>query len=93
MIAGRTVILVDDGLATGATMIAAARAVRASKPARLVIAVPVGSAEACAHLRAEADEVVCLSSPEPFWAVGLYYRQFSQTEDREVEHLLRDARR
>ena len=91
-IAGRTVILVDDGLATGATMIAAVRAVRAKKPARLIVAVPVGSREAVALLEREADEIVCLSAPEPFWAVGLYYREFGQTEDREVERLLREAR-
>jgi putative phosphoribosyl transferase len=91
-VAGRTVILVDDGLATGATMIAAARSVRARKPARLVVAVPVGSAEACTALRGEADEVVCLATPDPFWAVGLYYEDFGQTEDAEVERLLREAR-
>ena len=91
-IAGRVVILVDDGLATGATMIAAARSVRAHKPARLVIAVPVGSAEAFATLKHEADEVVCLATPEPFWAVGAYYEHFEQTEDDEVERLLRGAR-
>lgn len=91
-VAGRTVILVDDGLATGATMIAAARSARARKPARLVIAVPVGSSEACAVLQREADEVVCLATPDPFWAVGLYYRDFGQTEDAEVERLLREAR-
>lgn len=91
-IQGRTVILVDDGLATGATMIAAARSVRTRKPERLIIAVPVGSAGACAQLMREADEVVCLASPEPFWAVGVYYRDFSQTEDDDVERLLREAR-
>lgn len=91
-IPGRTVILVDDGLATGATMIAAARSVRARKPARLVIGVPVGSVEACAMLRKEADEVVCVHAPEPFWAVGVYYDDFRQVEDDEVERLLRDAR-
>lgn len=90
--AGRTVILVDDGLATGATMIAAARSVRAHGPARLIIAVPVGSAEACDALRHEADEVVCLQTPEPFWAVGVHYRDFQQTEDDEVERLLLEAR-
>lgn len=89
---GRTVILVDDGLATGATMIAAARSVRARKPARLVVAVPVGSAEACAALRREADDVVCLATPDPFWAVGLYYEDFGQTQDDEVERLLAEAR-
>lgn len=91
-IAGRDVILVDDGLATGATMIAAARSVRAHDPARLVIAVPVGSMEACAALRREADEVVCLATPEPFWAVGVYYDNFRQTEDDEVEQLLAASR-
>lgn len=89
---GRTVILVDDGLATGSTMIAAARSVRARRPARLIIAVPVGSAEACTTLSHEADEVVCLYTPEPFWAVGIYYDDFRQTRDAEVERLLREAR-
>lgn len=92
-IAGRTVIVVDDGLATGATMIAAARSVRAQRPARLVIAVPVGAADACAALRHEADEVVYLDAPEPFWAVGNYYDDFRQTEDDEVQQLLRKARK
>ena len=92
LVAGRTVIIVDDGLATGATMIAAARSVRARKPSRLVIAAPVGSAEACAQLRGEADDVVCLWSLEPFWAVGVYYSDFGQTEDAEVERLLYAAR-
>jgi putative phosphoribosyl transferase len=91
-IAGRVVILVDDGLATGATMIAAARSVRAHSPARLIVAVPVGSADACAALRHEADEVLCLTTPEPFWAVGAHYDDFRQTEDDEVEQLLHDAR-
>jgi predicted phosphoribosyltransferase len=89
----RTVILVDDGLATGATMIAAARSVRAHDPARLIIAVPVGSVEACTTLRHESDEVVCLHAPEPFWAVGIYYDDFRQVEDAEVTRLLREARR
>ncbi len=89
---GRTVILTDDGLATGATMIAAVRAVRAHHPARVVVAVPVGSQEACAALEAEADALVCLAMPHPFWAVGLYYRDFRQTEDSEVVELLREAR-
>jgi predicted phosphoribosyltransferase len=92
-IAGREIILVDDGLATGATMIAAARSVRAQSPARLVIAVAVGSSDACAALKHEADEVLCLATPEPFWAVGTYYEDFEQTEDDEVECLLRGARR
>jgi putative phosphoribosyl transferase len=86
---GRTVILVDDGLATGATMRAAARAVRARGPARLVIAVPVGSAETCAALAGEADEIVCPARPEPFYAIGQYYVDFEQVDDAEVVALLR----
>ena len=78
----------DDGLATGATMQAAVRSVRAQAPARLVVAVPVGSREACAALRVEADEVVCLSEPEHFGAVGSWYERFEQTKDAEVERLL-----
>jgi putative phosphoribosyl transferase len=90
---GRTVILVDDGLATGATMRAAARSVRRRRPARLVIAVPVGAPEACEAMRAEADEVVCLARPEPFWAVGTHYVDFGQTTDEEVERLLAEHAR
>jgi putative phosphoribosyl transferase len=71
---GRTVILVDDGMATGATMRAAMRSVRERSPARLIVAVPVGSMQACADLRAECDEVVCLAMPEPFGAISSYYR-------------------
>lgn len=91
---GRIVILVDDGLATGATMRAAVRSVRkpqTSRPARLVVAVPVGSPEACSALRQEADEFVCLAEPEPFWAVGLYYESFPATENTEVRQLLAEA--
>ncbi len=87
----RIVLLVDDGLATGATMRAAVRSVRQQQPARLVVAVPVGSEEACAALRAEADELVCLHAPEAFWAVGLYYDHFEPTEDAEVQALLRES--
>jgi predicted phosphoribosyltransferase len=90
-IQGRTVIVVDDGLATGATMRAAVRSVRHRQPARLVVAVPVGSPQACAALREEADAVVCLHQPEPFWAVGFYYRNFAPTEDDEVERILHEA--
>lgn len=92
-IAGQTVILVDDGLATGSTMRAAARAVRAHDPARLVIAVPVGSPETCAVMQEEADEVVCIMTPEPFMAVGMWYERFGQTTDREVQDLLLRAER
>ena len=85
---GRTALLVDDGLATGATMRAAARSLRKRAPGRLVIAVPVGSREACVALREDADEVVCLAEPEPFLAIGLHYADFEQVEDTEVLRLL-----
>ena len=84
----RTVILVDDGLATGSTMQAAILALRQHAPARIVVAVPVGARETCDRLRRFADEVVCVATPEPFNAVGLWYEQFSQTTDEEVRRLL-----
>ena len=87
-IPGARVILVDDGLATGASMRAAARAVRMQRPTHLVIAAPVGARATCVSLRAEADEVVCVETPEPFDAVGRWYRDFSQTTDAEVQALL-----
>jgi putative phosphoribosyl transferase len=83
-IAGRTVILVDDGLATGATMRAAVSALRKLDPARIVAATPVASNEACSELRLHADESVCVSTPEPFYAVGAWYRDFTPTTDEEV---------
>jgi putative phosphoribosyl transferase len=86
-----TVILVDDGLATGSTMRAAAQAVRAQDPARIVVAVPVASAETCDEFRGEVDEVVCTLTPEPFRAVGIWYDDFAQTTDEEVRDLLRRA--
>ncbi|SEA94353.1 phosphoribosyltransferase [Variovorax sp. YR216] len=86
--AGRVVILVDDGLATGATMSAAVKAARAASPARVVVAVPVASAEAVQSVGALADEVVCLYTPEHFRAVGLWYEDFTQTRDEEVEEML-----
>ncbi len=89
---GRTVIVVDDGLATGATMHAALLGIRQQQPARLVMAVPVGAADSCEALQGVADEVVCVATPEPFRAVGLWYRQFPQTSDDEVRTLLEDAR-
>lgn len=89
---GRTVIVVDDGLATGATMHAALLGIRQQQPARLVMAVPVGAADSCDALQGVADEVVCVATPEPFRAVGLWYRQFPQTSDDEVRTLLEDAR-
>jgi predicted phosphoribosyltransferase len=85
---GRTALLVDDGLATGATMHAAARSLRKREPDRLVVAVPVGSREACWALLKDADEVVCLAQPDPFYAIGLYYEHFEQVEDTEVLRLL-----
>jgi predicted phosphoribosyltransferase len=87
-VAGRTVILVDDGLATGSTMRAAVAALRRLGPARIVVAVPVGAVDTCAELEAEADEVVCALTPEPFLAVGLWYEDFTQTSDEEVRELL-----
>jgi predicted phosphoribosyltransferase len=84
----RTVILVDDGLATGSTMRAAVQAVRLQQPRRIVVAVPVAAAATCNDLRADADEVVCMLTPEPFRAVGLWYRDFDQTSDGEVHALL-----
>ncbi len=85
----RTVILVDDGLATGATMEAAIVAVRQYQPARVIVAAPVGAAETCRRLKQVADDVVCVETPEPFQAVGLWYARFDQTSDEEVIELLR----
>jgi putative phosphoribosyl transferase len=90
-ITGRVIILVDDGLATGASMRAAARAVRHHKPEFLTIAVPVGSREVCAQFESEADEVVCGETPEPFHAVGLWYSNFQQVSDEQVTALLARA--
>ena len=90
---GRTVIVVDDGLATGSTMRAAVLAIRQQKPARIVVAVPVGAEETCQMLRADADEVVCAATPHPFRAVGLWYQDFPQCTDEEVHELLAEARR
>jgi putative phosphoribosyl transferase len=90
-LAGRTVIVVDDGLATGATMRAALQAVRQRQPARLIAAAPVGARDTCMALRGEADEVVCAATPEPFRAVGLWYRDFPQASDEEVRRLLAQA--
>jgi predicted phosphoribosyltransferase len=87
-IRGRIVILVDDGLATGATMRAAIEALRQQQPARIVVAVPTASPQSCEELKAEVDDVICAITPEPFYAVGLWYQDFSQTTDEEVRDLL-----
>jgi putative phosphoribosyl transferase len=84
----RTVILVDDGLATGATMRAAIAALRQLYPARIVVAVPTASPETCEEMRAEVDDVICAITPEPFQAVGRWYQDFAQTTDEEVQDLL-----
>ena len=88
---GRTVILVDDGLATGSTMWAAVQAVREERPARVVVAVPVAAPDTCAAFGEVADEVVCLLTPEPFGSVGAWYEDFAQTSDEEVRELLAQA--
>jgi putative phosphoribosyl transferase len=87
----KIIILVDDGLATGSTMRAAVAALRQQIPAKIIVAVPVASADACELLSHEANEVICASIPEPFHAVGLWYEDFSQTTDEEVKELLQRA--
>src|ERR1019366_6334358 len=91
-VAGRTAIVVDDGIATGATMLAALRATRRRQPARLVLAVPVAPRDTLKRMRAEVDEVVCLDTPADFHAVGQFYQQFPQLRDDEVIALLDQAR-
>jgi len=88
---GRTVILVDDGLATGPTMRAAAAALRKQQPARLIVAVPVAASQTCKEFKTEVDEIVCGETPEPFLGVGRWYHDFSQTSDEEVHRLLEQA--
>lgn len=88
---GRIVIVIDDGLATGATMRAAVRSIRKRAPAKVVVAVPVGLREACEDLRAEADALVCCSIPNPFIAVGLHYQHFGQLSDADVISVLSDV--
>jgi len=90
---GRTAILVDDGLATGSTMRAAVAALRKLQPARIVVAVPVAAPSACAELAPEVDDIVCTRTPEPFYSVGQWYGEFSQTTDEEVRELLARAER
>jgi putative phosphoribosyl transferase len=89
---GRTVIIVDDGIATGGTVKAALRGVSQHRTARLVLAVPVAPADSLDELASECDDIVCLATPEPFFAVGPHYRDFTQTEDDEVVRLLAAAR-
>lgn len=88
-LAGKTVILVDDGLATGSTMRAAVQAARQMSPAHIVVAVPVGAASVCASLHEVADEVICAETPDPFYAVGIWYENFQPTSDEEVRAALR----
>jgi putative phosphoribosyl transferase len=90
-VSGRIIILVDDGLATGASMRSAAMALRQRHPARLVIAVPVASPSTCLDLQGEVDEIICALTPEPFYGVGQWYEDFSQTSDQEVHDLLARA--
>jgi putative phosphoribosyl transferase len=90
---GRTVVLVDDGLATGASMRAAVAALRAQNPARIVVAVPTAAPETCEAFESEVDEIVCAMTPEPFYGVGRWYENFSQTTDEEVRALLEEAAR
>jgi len=85
---GRPLILIDDGVATGSTMLAALRSVRRQKPSKVIVAIPVASREARRQLSDEADDLVCLAAPEPFIAVGEWYRDFSQVEDEEVCSLI-----
>ena len=87
----RTAILVDDGLATGATMLAAASALRAQEPERIIVAVPVAAPQTCEEFRQEVDELVCAATPDPFYAVGVWYEDFAQTTDAEVQELLERA--
>ena len=90
---GRVVILIDDGLATGSSMSAAIAALRKRNPARIVVGVPVGAPSTCDEFRSEVDEIVCAVTPEPFYAVGIWYEDFSQTTDQEIHELLERADR
>ncbi len=92
-VAGKTIVLVDDGVATGSTVLAALRALRKQSPARLLLAIPVGPADTIARLTLESDQAIVLATPEPFWAVGRFYMRFDQTQDDEVISLLADATR
>ncbi len=89
-VAGRSVIVTDDGIATGSTMIAALQAVKTQNPGEVIVAVPVASPDRLAEVRRWCDDVVCLLSPETFWAIGQFYEDFTQVEDEEVVQLLRE---
>lgn len=90
---GRVVILVDDGVATGSTMLAAVHVLREGMPARVIVAVPAAPPDACQTLRPEVDEMICLQTPVPFYSVGSWYDDFQQTSDDEVKNLLDQAQR
>lgn len=90
-VVGQTVVLVDDGVATGSTVLASLRALRTQSPTKIILGIPVGPAETMARLERECDQAVVLATPEPFWAVGRFYAQFDQTEDSEVICLLSQA--
>ena len=89
---GKTVILIDDGIATGSTMLAAIHVIRRQKPKKIVVAVPVGPPDSVARIAAEADETVCLEKPEAFFAIGSFYEDFSQVEDEEAIAILKRCR-
>jgi putative phosphoribosyl transferase len=91
VVRGKTVIIVDDGLATGSTMQAAVAAIRRQGPARLVVAVPVGAPETCVKFERETDEIICAQTPAHFYAIGAWYESFSQTSDEQVRRLLEAA--
>lgn len=90
-IENKWIVLVDDGLATGATMLAALQALRQKRPSKITVAVPVAPPSTCSQLQAEADEVICLHTPEPFDGVGRWYEDFSQTSDQQVQEILKEA--
>jgi putative phosphoribosyl transferase len=92
-VTGKTVVIVDDGLATGSTMRAAVRALQEMKPREIVVAVPVAAPSTCAEFRGSVDQMICLRTPEPFQAVGLWYEDFSQTTDEEVHALLGEVKK
>lgn len=92
-IENKTIILVDDGLATGSSMNAAIKAIKNQRPKRLIVAVPVAAPEALSEIGKRVDETVCLQTPDPFWSVGSWYADFTQTSDQEVQFLLDDAAR